>query len=257
MSSISQRSFQPWVAGALLCGTLGASPASALQPLETFLVGAKRANFDNRQSLASSSQRVAEVDVAKGRLYPSFSASGSYTFNQYEVSLPLPSELGGSGEPVVILPKHQFDGNLAINLPLIDVAAWKRVSAADAAVDAARASQISTQQDVEVTVFRTYYQLIGQEALLESAKRTLELLRQNLSVVESRLASGTASDLDVQRARAEIARAEGDIATADAAVVTARRQLATSTAVEPEPSTTFIEDDLHDEQTLNTWLGYS
>ena len=244
------------IAGALLCG-LFSSKAFALQPLETFLKAARAANFDNRESAAGAEQRSAEADVAEGRLYPAFTAAGSYTRNQHEVSLVLPGELGGGGERMVIQPQDQLDGALTVSVPVIDIAAWRRVSAANAAADAARASQVSTQQDVELGVSRAYYQLLGQEAVLEAAKRSLSVLEQNLQLVRDKLESGAASELDVQRGRAEIARQQGDVASAEIAVVTSRRALATASSIEPEPATTFPEDDLHQEKPLENWLAYA
>jgi outer membrane protein TolC len=252
----NQRAAACSIAGALLCGLLS-SEAFALQPLETFLKAARTANYDNRESAASTKQRSAESDVAEGRLYPAFNAAGTYTRNQYEVALVLPSDLGGRGENVVIQPRNQVDGTLALSIPVVDVAAWRRLDAANASVDAARASQQSTQQDVELGVSRAYYQLLGQEAVLEASRRTLLVLEQNLQLVKDKQESGAASELDVQRGRAEIARAQGDVASADIAVVTARRQLATASSIEPEPVTTFPEDDLHEEKPLQNWLAYA
>jgi outer membrane protein TolC len=227
----------------------------ALQPVDTFVRAARRANHSNREAEATKSQRMAEAQVAKGGLYPVFSAAGTYTRNQYEVALVLPAELGGTGDRLVIQPKDQLDGTLTLRIPVIDVAAWKRVSAAKASADVGSANQLATEQDVETQVYRSYYQLVGQEAVLEAAKRTLEVAHENLEQVQNQLTLGAASELDIQRARAEIARAEGDVASANFAVVTARRQLATATSIEPEPATQFLDDDLHEEKPLESWLA--
>src|SRR4051794_454805 len=55
----NQRAAACSIAGALLCGLLS-SEAFALQPLETFLKAARTANYDNRESAASTKQRSAE-----------------------------------------------------------------------------------------------------------------------------------------------------------------------------------------------------
>jgi outer membrane protein TolC len=252
--------------GLALAGLLGAnaSHVHALQPLEAFLRAAKRVNHDNREAAATTDQRKAEIDVAEGRLYPAFTANGSYTRNQYEVSFD-PTALGIAGagtnpmmvsaKPIVIQPRNQVDGNLTLAIPLIDVAAWKRLSAAKANESVSEINERATELDVETQVFRTYYQLLGQEAVLEAAKRTLEVAHQNLESVQVKVSGGTASELDVQRARAEIARSEGDVASAELAVVTARRQLSTATLIEPEPATEFITDDLHEEIPLESWIA--
>lgn len=247
----------PWFFASALFTVVPTATASALQPLSTFLQAARRSNFDNREVAANTRQRAAEGDVAQTKLLPTLSASGTYTFNQYEVSFDPGAASGasGSGTKLVIQPQHQLDGALTISVPIIDFGAWRRISAADAATNASRSQETSTQLDVETVVYHAYYELLGQEAVLDAAKRTLEVLRKNLEQVEIKVAGGTASQLDVQRARAEVARAEGDVAGSEFAVVTARRQLATATATEPEPASEFISDDLHAEQPLDTWLA--
>jgi outer membrane protein TolC len=229
--------------------------AFALQPLDTFVRAARRSNHSNREAEATTTQREAESQVAKAGLYPVFTASGTYTRNQYEVALALPAEFGGMGERLVIQPQNQLDGALVLRIPVIDLAAWKRVAAAKASMEASSASRLATEQDVETSVYRSYFTLVGQEAVLEAAKRTLEVANKNLQQVQDQLTLGTASELDIQRARAEIARSEGDVASANFAVITARRQLATMTSVEPEPATEFLDDDLHEEKPLDIWLA--
>jgi outer membrane protein TolC len=222
-----------------------------LQPLDVFLKGARSTNFDNREVASTMTQRLAENDAASAKLYPTFAANGTYTYNQYEVLFPIPQSM----DVMTIQPHHQFNAGLTVSLPLIDVSAWRRIAASKANTEATRAQERATQLEVESTVSRAYYQVLGQEAVLDAAKRTLEVFRKNLEQVQTKVEGGTASQLDVQRARAEIARAEGDVASAEYAVVTARRQLATASFTEPEPATDFVTDDLHTEQPIETWLG--
>jgi outer membrane protein TolC len=257
--SFSKPLFTSLALAALLSSAANPAKVLALQPLDTFVRAAKRANHANREAAAASTQREAEAQVAKAGIYPVFSAAGSYTRNQYEVALVLPEELtmgmADSSGRLVIQPRNQFDGTLMLRIPVIDIGAWKRISAAKANEQASQANELATEQDVETQVYRAYYQLLGQEAVLEAAKATLDVANKNLAQVQDRVQLGTASELDVQRARAEIARAEGDVASANLAVVTARRQLATTTSIEPEPASEFIEDDLHEEKPLESWLA--
>jgi outer membrane protein TolC len=255
MATLAPRSRRRFGLCCALLLSAASSKAAALQPLDAFLRAARRGNQDNREAAATTTQRGAEEQVAKGRLYPSFSASGAYTRNQYEVALALPPEFGIGTGTIVIQPKNQLDGTLTVNVPVIDVGAWKRVASAKANAQASTANAHATELDVESQIYRAYYQLLGQEAVLEAARRTLDVSHQNLTLVQDKLASGTASELDVQRGKAEIARAEGDIASADLAVVTARRQLETASSVTPEPATEFLDDDLHEEQPLQNWLS--
>ncbi|MEY4581826.1 MAG: hypothetical protein RL701_6529, partial [Pseudomonadota bacterium] len=88
MSRRNHRSYPLYFACSLLAAwpTVAPSRAFALQPLQLFLQGARKANHDNREATAAITQRLAETDVAHAKLYPTFSATGSYTLNQYEVS---------------------------------------------------------------------------------------------------------------------------------------------------------------------------
>ncbi|MEY4581022.1 MAG: hypothetical protein RL701_5725, partial [Pseudomonadota bacterium] len=220
-----------------------------------------------REATAAITQRLAETDVAHAKLYPTFSATGSYTLNQYEVSTVdlIPGSANAAAaspgtvpmDPVIIQPRHQLDGNLTIQVPIVDFGIWRRLSAAEASSDATRAQQRATELEVDNQVYRAYYQLLGQEAVLGASRRTLDLLRKNLEQVRVKIEGGTASLLDEQRARAEIARAEGDVAASEFAVVTARRTLSTATYVEPEPATGFVDDDLHEEKAIDIWLSYA
>jgi outer membrane protein TolC len=235
--------------------TAMASTAFALQPLEEFLRGARTANPRNKEAQATLMQRTAEADVSTARLYPALTASGTYTRNQYEIALALPPALGGTGQTIVIQPQNQLDAAVTLTVPIVDVGAWERRAAAKAAADVASASQAATSLEIEKGVVRAYYQLVGQDAVHEAARRSLEVMRKNETLVRDRRASGTASELDVQRSVAEVARAEGDVASAELAVINARRLLATGTYVEPAPSSEFPTDDLHEETALAGWLA--
>ena len=80
-----------------------ATPALA-QPLNDFLRSGERANFDARTGVQARAQAQAEFATAWGGLVPSLTASGGWTHNQYEAVVNF-----GSADPVVIIPKDQFD----------------------------------------------------------------------------------------------------------------------------------------------------
>jgi outer membrane protein TolC len=239
---------------AIIAGSVAAvgvsSKASALQPLDAFVQAARRANPNNKAAGALAAQREAEAQSATGRLYPSVTATGTYTRNQYEVAITLP----GTTQSITIQPQNQLDGALTLTVPVIDLGGLERIRAAKATAEAASLNGKATTFDVERRVAEIYFQLLGQEAVLEAARRQLDVARNNASLVRNKKANGAASELDVQRADANVARAEGDVASANLAVVTARRQLASTTSVEPEPATEFPTDDLHEETPLASWL---
>src|SRR5690606_34252968 len=75
---------------AFALGALLPSQASAVQPLEQFFDAARVRSFDAREQRVTSEQRDWERGAALGRLLPSFSATGIYQRNQYEVAVQLP-----------------------------------------------------------------------------------------------------------------------------------------------------------------------
>jgi outer membrane protein TolC len=240
---------------ALLASTLGwAVTASALQPLDVFVAHAHSSNPDVRVARATAEQRAAEASVTSGRLLPSFTASGTYTRNQYEVSLTLPVSLDPNGGAITIQPQNQLDASLVLSVPVIDIGAWDRRAAAAAARDAAEQDAAAADVDVERRVTRAYYQLIADEAVLASAERALGVAKDHLQLTHSKIESGTASELDARRGEADVARAEQDVAAAGLALATGRRDLASLSGLEPEPGNGFPEDDLHDERPLADWM---
>lgn len=233
-------------------------PARALQPLGEFIGAADRANPDLQAARATAEQRDAEADRASGALLPSLAAQGTYTRNQYEVAFPA-AALGGqtgaaaSSGKIVILPHNQLDASFTVSVPVIDVASWERRGASRAALAGARADVEASRADVARRVTQTYYQLIGDEALVQAARRALELSHADAALVNDRKGGGTASELDVQRANADTARAEQQLSSAEFAAIMSRRSLESLTGLAPEPSTQFPVDDLHEEAPLERW----
>jgi outer membrane protein len=246
---------------ALLACTASARPAFALQPVIEFLEHARTWNPQNRAARATTMQRDAEIGVSTGALLPSLSATGTYTRNEFEVttgSLFTGSPGAGTAAappPIVIQPQNQLDANVTLTVPIVNVANWDRRAAAKATFAGARADEENTQLSVEKSVLRDYYSLLGNEAVLLSATKNLEVTQHNLTLARDRKESGTGSELDVQRATADQAKAEQNVTAAQLGVTNARRDLYSLTGLEAQPAETFPEDDLHEESSLDGWLG--
>jgi outer membrane protein TolC len=229
--------------------------AYALQPLTDFLDHAKTWNPDNRAAAATVDQRDAEVGVASGNLEPNLQFNGLYTRNQYEATtgnlgFPLPA-----GTPVsVITPQNQYDGNAILTVPIINVANWDRRSVSKATLAGAKADQASASLNVQKNVTRDYYQLVGYEAVLQSATKNLDVAKHNVKLARDKKESGTGSELDVQRALADAAKTEQSVTSAQLSVVNSRRDLLSLSGVAAEPVSSFPDDDLHEEAPLEGWM---
>jgi outer membrane protein TolC len=224
--------------------------AHALQPLEAFIAASRHASFDAREARATLAQRDDEAVLAKWRLLPTLSASAVYTRNQYEAVAVLPAN-----RQVIITPENQVDAFVTLSLPLVDVASWQRVGAADRTRDAAASRLRATERDVEAAVCKTYFQVLANEAVLASAQKALATQEKNLAFVETREAAGVASDLDVRRARADVERARQDVAEATYQVDTSRRALETASGLAPEAGASQLTDDLHPEPPLAEFMA--
>jgi outer membrane protein TolC len=233
--------------------------ALAQQPLQEFLTGARGTNIDLQAAAATIEQQEGESLAALGRALPSLTARGIYTRNEYEVRLDPSSFLGsaapsgGPSQSFIIQPLNQLDATVQLDAPLIDLAAWKRVGAQHAAERAAHRRADATMTDVQMQVARNYYQLVGARALRQSAERTLEAALTNLGLTRTRQMGGVATDLEVNRAQAEVERAHLSISDAELSTALAARALLTLTGVAPTDAARSESDDLHAELPLVEW----
>jgi outer membrane protein TolC len=235
----------------LLC--LGsASLAHATQPLTTFLSAARSGGFEAREQRALVEQRSWEQEAALGRLLPALSASGVYTHNQYESVIP-----AGPITPVelTITPQNQLDAVIAIEVPIVDLAGHQRYGQARHLARAAEAERDLTASEVDQTVARSYYAFVGASALVDAAQRSLRSTEQNLAYVMTRHSAGVATELDRERARANVERARQDVTDAEYLRTTAARNLETVSGITPTPVSEYPVDDLHAESPLKDWLA--
>ncbi|HWA72165.1 MAG TPA: TolC family protein [Polyangiaceae bacterium] len=241
---------------AVFTSILGARAAHATQPLSAFLERAASQSYDSRESAATFRQREAESDAALGRLLPALSARGVYTRNQYEAAFRPPIVMNGNvveGPSVVIQKKNQLDGYLQADVPILDLSSYHRYRSQRALSQAASEQQTVTAQDVGRSVAQGYFQFIGSAAVARSARLSVESAEANLKNVEARRSAGVATDLDRERAVANLERARQDVADAELAADLAARSLETLSGLAPTPAEDFAIDDLQEEAPLERW----
>ena len=241
----------------ILCQVIGvalplARGAAATQPLDAFLERAQKQSFDAREAIAIERQRDSEADAALGRLTPALTARGIYTRNEQEVAAELPD----LPERLVITPQDQLDAVIQLDVPLIDLGTYHRYKSARAVARSASAQRDLTSIDISRSVARSYYLYLGASALARSARESIGAAEANRNYVDARRAAGAATDLDLERASANVERARQDLADADLGVALAARALETLSGLTPEASETSPgEDDLHSEGALENWLA--
>jgi len=236
------------VLAACLCWPV---PALALQPIEHFVRGAEASHPDLHEASAVREQRKAERQAALWRLLPTFAASGSYTRNQYQVDVTFP----GFSEPTPIIAQDQLDAVLKLTVPIVNVAAWEAKAASSAQLELAAANSEVIRQDLRRRVARSYYQLLATSAVRQAAERSLALAHESATVARTKRDNGAATELEVERALADVARTEQDVTASVLAETLARRDLHSLSGIEPTPASVFPEDDLHPEAPLAVWIA--
>ncbi|MDQ3033961.1 MAG: TolC family protein, partial [Myxococcota bacterium] len=189
----------PLLAALLLAvSALAPAVARAQQPLAEFLEAADTAALDAREARAALRQAQSQVDEARARLLPSFSATGTYQRNEFEAAF------AGPAGRVVIQPYDALTATFALTVPLIDINAWSGFFQSEAFAELAEARLELADQNVEVAVVQVWHQLVGARALTQAAQRNLEALERNRVAASARVEVGVAPQLELARAEAEV-----------------------------------------------------
>lgn len=236
---------------ALAAPLLTSAPASATQPLATFLESARKSNYEVREQTATVEQRSWEQESALGRLLPSASARGVYSRNQYAAKIPESIVPGG----LTITPQDQFDLFLQLDVPLVDLSNYQRLGQARHLAKASSIQLEQAQNDVQRLVARAYYAFVGGAALVQAAERAQKIAEDNLAYVTTRHAIGVATELDRERARAQVEQSKQDRAQAELIGINAARNLETVSGIAPTPVEEYPADDLHAEAPLASWMS--
>jgi outer membrane protein TolC len=233
-----QRASVGWAA-IFTVGVLAWAPAAhALQPLDEFVRGARARSPANHEAEANQAGTEARADEALGRALPGVSASASYTRNQWEVSF------GG----LTLVPQDQRDASATLMVPLVDLAKFTRIAAANRSAEAAGHQREATARATEAQVTQLYYQLTADLALVEVARKALDVVRVNLKLTEDAARAGTVTGLDVQRASVEVERQSQQLTSAELDVKLVARTLASQTGVVADTTgAPPLNDDLHAE----------
>jgi outer membrane protein len=232
---------------------VAAAPASALEPVGTYLEASRHVNLDNREASHRAAQSVEQARVATGALLPSFNAQGKYTRNQYDVSFPLVA----GGPPLEVTPSNQWDAIFTLNVPILDFRNIARSRAAHLTADAEQQSALATELDVERQVVIAYVQFAESLYLIGSSQSALAAAQENSRIAKAQRAAGAAAEVDVQQALAEVATDEQNLASAELQREILRRQLATLTGLSPTddvvPEHFPRFEDMKEEAPLAEW----
>lgn len=206
-------------------------PEPTMPSLTSFLAAAERHAAANVEASAIVEQREREKEQAIFELLPSVSASVSYTHNQVESGLDLPTG-ENTTQRVIITPQDQLDATLRLDITLLDVRALYGIGAADARIAGSNYAAQSTSIDVSRAVTEAWYQRVAAEAIERAAGRALAAAQDNARVVRVRVDAELASELDEERAKAAVQRARQTLADAMRQKALASRRLKSLTGMD-------------------------
>lgn len=231
--------------------TLFSSPARAQQPLSEFLAAADAGALDAQEARAALRQAQSQVDEARARLLPSFTAQGQYQRNEFEARFTNPM----TGESVAIQPYDSLTANFSLSVPLVDIGAWSGFFQSEALASSSEASAENVELEVDIAVVALWHQLVASRALVDAAQRNVEALTRNVEVATARVEVGVAPVLERARAEAELARARQALAEANLSAVLSARNLQNLTGLAPDARPAEVEDDMAPEPPLRDLEG--
>jgi outer membrane protein TolC len=228
--------------------------ALALQPLAAFIQSARQHSPDNDEARANLAQQRAQADVALGRVLPGLSARGNYLRNQYKSEVSVPIDPNTPPRTIIITPYDQLNGSASVNVTLVDLASFQRVSAARTGTEAFAKQAEATWLQVQSVVVQDYFQVLANLSLVVSSQRALDVAQENLRLTQAQLDAGRATMLDVDRAQAEVERQTQLLESSRLQVALSARALQSASGLTPESLEAFsFQDDLHPEPGLDSF----
>lgn len=220
-----------------------AASAQAQQPLAEFLVAGDRTATDVREADELARAAGSAVDEARGRLFPTISATGIYTRNEREVVVNLSMD-PAMPRSAVITPYDQLDGRFTLTVPIVDVSIWESFFAAEASAEAAGERATLARDTVRMTVVTTWYSLVAARALVRATEAALGAAESAREGAAARVEVGVAPAAEGARAEAEVARARQTLAEARLLATLAAQSLEVTTGIHPDDTEVDLAVDL-------------
>ena len=168
--------------------------------LEEALARAKQRNWTLAAEKARLTQAQTQISAAWALLLPNIAVQGKYTRNYAEVEFP--SQMGN----LLIQPINQLDGVISFQAPLIVPAAYPGLKAVEANVAASGASYETSEDNVLFSVAQTFYAAAVSDQVLVARQSNIDVAKATLGNAQTRLAAGTVTKVDVDRAELALVR---------------------------------------------------
>jgi outer membrane protein TolC len=191
---------------ALAAGTARAQDSALAHPLTLgdAVRFAARSNATAQEARDRADAADARVTQRRAELLPSFDGSAlesGRTYNSATFGFPIP---GLDPNGILIGPVKTLDLRLHGEIPLVDIAAYKRVSSAKSAAAASGADAMNIADEAGELAAREYVRVQRAEALVTARLADSVLADSLLGIAREQLASGVGVAIDVTRAQVQL-----------------------------------------------------
>ncbi len=199
-----------------------AAPALRAESLADALISAYRTSnlLEQNQAVLRAADEDAAIALSQLRPVVNFAAQGSWTKNNNDTG-------GGFFDPFPMPYYEETGASLSLTAEILVYAGGRGkmgVDVAHEAVLATRASLVNVEQEVLLDAVAAYVDIRLQNALLELARSSVDLIGQELQAARDRFDVGEITLTDVSQAEARLASAEADVTAAEANVLVARER---------------------------------
>lgn len=183
--------------------------------LEQALEMGKKRNKSTVVENARLEQAQTQLSSAWALLLPTIAAQGKYTRNYDKFEFPgspildmngMPT--GMSTPPLLIQPVNQLDGVVSFSAPLIVPAAYPGLKSVKANIASAAANYELSETNILYAVAQAFYAAAVSDEVVTARRSNIDVARATLENAKTRLAAGTVTKVDVDRAELSTIRAE-------------------------------------------------
>jgi outer membrane protein TolC len=178
--------------------------------LEQALELGKKRNKSMVAEHAKLEQAQTALSSAWALLLPTIAAQGRYTRNYAEFKFCTVFDMATMQcmQSLLIQPVNQLDAVISFSAPLIVPAAYPGLKSVKANIAAAEANYELSETNVLFAVAQTFYAAAVSDEVVLARQSSIQVARATLDNAKTRLAAGTVTKVDVDRAELSLLRAE-------------------------------------------------
>jgi multidrug efflux system outer membrane protein len=176
--------------------------------LQSSYADIRRAEADSRTALAAVLPTLNGTGTASHTILPKASSGGGSVIDTGTSAGAQVVPGGGGG-------RNSLTGSLRLNVPLVDVRAWHAMGTAKVSEDAAHLDYQNLERTTAASLASAIAVNVTAERVSELGRVGLRNALERLALTQAKERTGTATGLDIVRARQDVAQARSQLVTSD------------------------------------------